>query len=391
MNMSNKIYKNLRNRYFILIFVLIIVFICDTSKILACYLVTYNDNKNLLEVNDNTYINENINISSDNKNIFTIMKTNNIKKLLDKRAEIIIKKLTINNTNDLSNSADNDLNNVEKALNNYGVKFLSTKEVIDMFPQVQKFFTDEILNYNYNIENNNNTVIPNIAKPQTLNTTWSTYRISNYYYKGKYYNIQMLIAQPNTSQSCLYNFGTRIINFDYNWKAGTYNVIESLAWSTAGSIPGASSAINFYDAISSFISGIDKTTEVKVPHIAYTWSSVTTVAFAFVRLENQSDDYQRLCHISSKAITEVRYSIPKLEYRKNNNGQYISIPKVISDAKTIHSEPNKYHFVYDAVYAYNNLGSPKKEMVEKIKISGPEYKTVEYIYPFCPMAIGELN
>lgn len=64
---------------------------------------------------------------------------------------------------------------------------------------------------------------------------------------------------------------------------------------------------------------------------------------------------------------------------------------MISDKITFISEPAKYHFIYDAVYAYNNLGSPMKELVDRIKISGLENKTIQYIYPFCPKGIGEIN
>lgn len=59
-----------------------------------------------------------------------------------------------------------------------------------------------------------------------------------------------------------------------------------LAWIAVGAIPGASKVVNFYDVISSFVNGIQRTTEVKVTHIVYSWSLCITVAFAFVRLEN---------------------------------------------------------------------------------------------------------
>lgn len=290
-----------------------------------------------------------------------------IQKLLDERAELL--------TQDKVNVAA--LNDIDSKLVELGVEFLSPEEVARQFPQ-EKAIKDFAMRKKTKIS-------PQVVPPISSVNTWMSYRTSNYYYNGKYYNIQRLIAQPKSTSSPLANLGSRIVSFDYNWSAGAYNVLETAAWSAVGSIPipGASLAVNFYDAISSFLSGISRTTEVDVPHITYSWSSVTTAVFAYVRLEGQTDDYQWLSYISTKTVTDVGYQIPKFIY-ENSNGDWVLTPKVVQGKRSITAKPSGYDSILNAVVAYNSSSVPVHAAVGRIRISGPESKIVQYIYPCYP-------
>ncbi|ABP66344.1 hypothetical protein Csac_0725 [Caldicellulosiruptor saccharolyticus DSM 8903] len=293
-----------------------------------------------------------------------------IQNLLDKRA-----KLLLNNKEDVA-----ALNEIDLQLVKYGVKFLTLDEVLSQFPMER----DNGNGGNNSTIHDKNSVSVLVSVPTSNKNTWMSYRTSNYYYKGKYYNIQRLIAQPKSDDSPLMNIGSRIVTYNYNWQAGVYNVIESLAWSAVGTIPGASIFVNLYDAISSFISGISKTTEVNVPNIAYSWASITTAVFTYVRLESESDNRQVLSYISTKTNTVIGYQIPKLSY-KNKNGVWVAAPDVIQGKRTIDIIPSGYDSISGAVEAYcGGYSVPQRATVDGIRISGPESKVVQTIYPCNP-------
>jgi len=163
--------------------------------------------------------------------------------------------------------------------------------------------------------------------------------------------------------------------------------LDLIAWAVIDKVtPNPSIAITFYDAIMSFWDGIKTTTEVRAPHIVYSWSMITTAVFAYVRLENQTDDYQWLSHVSTKTKGEIGYQMPTVEYKYSSDG-WTKVPtaKAIQGNKPINIEPSGYNSTLNAIIAYNSGSSvPVQEGVQRIQISGPESKTIQYIYPYHP-------
>lgn len=152
----------------------------------------------------------------------------------------------------------------------------------------------------------------------------------------------------------------------------------------AGDIPGASLVLTLYDAVQSFMTGISTTTEVDVPNITYSWSNVTTASFIYVRLNDQTDDYQWLSLISTKTTTAVGYQIPQFSYKKTN-GTWVLTPQIIQDSRNINSTPSYYNSTDIAVSAHNSgSGSALQNCVSYVQISGPESKSVQTIYPCYP-------
>lgn len=282
-----------------------------------------------------------------------------IQDLLDKRAEVLSQE----------NIDINQLNAIDISLHGLGVEFLSPTEVNNLFLKSKN---------NIDIER----VITQVSPPTSNKNTWMSWR-SDYTYNGVVYNAQSLVAQPKSSSSRLSNIGSRTITFGRNWKAGAYNVISSVATSAAGNIPGASLALGFYDAVKSFVTGINTTTEVDVPHVTYSWSNTTTAMFTYIRKKNESDDSQILSLVSTKTVTAVGYQIPTFAY-KNSNGTFVMTPKVIQGNRTINATPTGYGRLDNAVMGYNAGGGPRKITVGNIRISGPESNTVQTIYPCNP-------
>jgi len=297
-----------------------------------------------------------------------------VQDLLDNRAAILNEMFLIQDKGGLSIS---EINEIDIALAKMGVEFLSEQQVLEQFPESKGDKSLALLGQTQSdAEINMNT-------PESNKNTWMSIRVS-VILGGESYNIQRLIAQPKSQESPLTNLGSRIITYDTNWQAGVDNVLSVLGESAVGLIPGSTIALTLYDAVSGFVSGINRTTEVSVPHITYSWSGVTTAVFMYVRLESQSDDYQWLSLISTKTNTEVGYQIPKFDY-EISDGNWGLTPVVVQGNRSIELVPEGYNDNSIALSVYRSGEiSPARTVVYRIQISGAENTDVEYIYPCCP-------
>ncbi len=226
-----------------------------------------------------------------------------------------------------------------------------------------------------------------VVVPASGKNTWATYRYANQYYQGKYYNVQKLIAQPLTNDSPLFSRGDKTVYYNMNWKAGTTNFLSSVALSILGASTGriTSAAISVYDALSSVWEGLKPTSDIDPTDVYYKWETQTTAVFSYVRLENQSDEYQYLSHISTKCITQVGYMLSVDSWRQNGTGAWVKYPNIEHDDRTLYHTPSNYNNTTRALWAYNNVtGGPCQDAVYQITISGPESKTVQTISPCCP-------
>lgn len=309
-----------------------------------------------------------------------------IDKLLDERASIL-SKIFLEQNSTQSNELLFELNNKDLELTRLGVQFLSDAQIQNMFPESK---TNKALSLSglTSTQSETDSIAPRVSVPESSYNTW-TLRTSTLTVDGVSYNVQKLIAQPASSSSPLTNVGTRTINYDTNWKAGAVNVLKSVATSlvggAAGTVPGANVAVSFLDAVAAYVTGISSTTEVDVPHIAYTWSNVTTASFTYVRLSSQSDYYQWLSLICTKANAEVRYTIPSF---CKANGTII-YPKTISDTRDIHAMNTDYNSSDLAVSIYkSNASAPYQSCIDKIKLTAPGSKSIQTVsicYPSMPI------
>lgn len=293
-----------------------------------------------------------------------------IQLLLDERAAILSNSFLENDNMDLRLT---DLEAIDSKLCECGVEFLSDEQAKNMLLQMQNNTSSENGGQVYGIDR--------VEPPDTGVNVWMTYR-STYTSNGVSYNIQRLVAQPKRPNSPLKDSGNRTLNYTVNWAAGAENLISSVSESVAGEIiPGASIVLSIYDAVRSFISGLSSTTEVSAPEIVYTWATTITATFIYVRLETESDSAQWLSSISTKTETSVSYSIPNFCTEADGSLH----PKVVQGERMIYSTPSRYANIADAVDAYNGVyPCPILNEVYNIRISGPENKNVEVIYPCNP-------
>jgi hypothetical protein len=303
----------------------------------------------------NTDVTANINLKQEEKDT-------EIGELMDERLDILSQ-----------DSVDNSkLNEIDLQLEKLGIEFLTLNEVQKRFPETKSF--------NYSASDSDASV--NVNPPSSAYNTWMLQRVSNWYYNGQYYNIQKLVAQPTSENSKLWTEGGRAVNYSIDWKAGVTNFIQSVASTLAGESVYAP-AITVYDALSSVWSGLSPVSEIKPSKVTYTYETQTTAAFQYVRLEKESDSYQRLSHISTKCKTSLGYLVDVDSWRQNSSGTWIPDPDIRSGSRTIYNTPNLYNDSGKAVYSYSVVRA-LNDSVSSITISGPESKTVQNIYPLYP-------
>jgi len=128
------------------------------------------------------------------------------------------------------------LNEIDIELTSLGVDFLTLDEVERQFPDVKAIKEKALKGETASKASVKTDANAYVDKPSSNVNSWASYRYSNHYYNGKYYNVQKLVAQPISEDSSLWEEGARTVNFSANWKAGVTNLISSIASSTAGSI-----------------------------------------------------------------------------------------------------------------------------------------------------------
>lgn len=261
---------------------------------------------------------------------------------------------------------------VEEEMKEAGVHFLSDSEVEDLTRESSQQQAKGFV------------ILPAVDTLKQKNVSWSSVRRTVTYNKKKY-EVQTLTAQPKAGYNCnLMSSGTAIIKEKGNMKAGLSNAIKAVASGTAGKIPAAAIAITIYDTVASFAKGISKNTIVTEAHITYTWASVETVRFKYVKPSGKKDSAQSLSFIDSKATVAIGVQFPKFVAKG------VSVkPNVIQRKYTETPIPSGYGTDTLAVKAYNSFKGYSNAYLLTYKVSGPTKPafTISFIAPAFPLHI----
>lgn len=277
-----------------------------------------------------------------------------IQNLFDQRAKLLNEKEV-----DLQR-----INRIESQLQTLGVESLSSGEVNAKFKVTGK-------------------ITPQVSVPNQTNVSWFTYR-SEIIKNGKTYEVQRLIAQPNTLDSNLKSRGSASVSSTYRWKAASINVIKMLATSSVGEIPGASTVLTVYDAVTGFISDIQPTTWIDGANVIYSWSQTTTVIFFYVKLKGETDDKQYLKFVTNKCDVVAGWQFPTFTYTNSSGGQ-VAKPSVVQGSRNISAIAPGYDNANKAVDYYIAGGPIITDFVNQIPVIGIEDKTIKNIVPVSPM------
>lgn len=262
----------------------------------------------------------------------------------------------------------NKLDRIDTQLESLGVEFLKPEEVQTRFPDISK-------DKQYG---------PYVVTPVQDNVSWSSYKSAATADDGNIYEVQHLVAQPNSKASNLKETGNYALRSSYNWKAGSMNILQTAASAGIGEIPGAGVVLSIYDAVKGFVSGISKTTVIEDADIVYSWSQTTTAVFSYVKPNGASDNEQSLTYISTKVNAAIGYQFPTFIYTNTSGGSVSVSPNVIQGKRSITATPSGYDSTPNAIRAYLNTGNQTRATVDSIQITGIESDTVAYIYPVSP-------
>lgn len=267
---------------------------------------------------------------------------------------------------------------VETQMHELGVDFLSYEQVKTQFPDANY----ENATFNISLD----TVMPNATVPSSSVNSWSTYRVSNYYYEGQYFNIQKLVAEPISESSSLWEEGQRAVSFSVDWVAGVTNLLTVVAETAAGAaLENYSWVLTVYDALKGLLEGITTTTEIRPSDVLYWYETQTTAIFAYTKIEGQPDSTQKMNHISTKSATVVGYLVDAEAWRVNGSGAWVVCPSLGSGSCSFVNTPLNYGSSAWAAYMY--LYEPtlvRHDTVDSITLKAPGDKTIGTIYPCKP-------
>ncbi|MCL1948248.1 MAG: hypothetical protein FWF59_00715 [Turicibacter sp.] len=281
-------------------------------------------------------------------------------------------------------NVDNEVNSIDLQLKQLGAEFLTLQQVHQQFPETKA-------NRELSHHGLTQTFAPRVAIPTSRNNTWISAR-TTVTVGGTRYNVQRLTVQPTATASNLSQSGSRTVAMSNNWRAGTGNMLNVVAGAVVGSLSnGLGLVLTANDAISAFISGVNASTEIRTPHIVYSWSSTTTAVFTFVRRDDQNDNHQWLSQVSSRTQTVVGFQFPIFNRRQSANGAVTLVPAVVQDSRTITSTPTGHNNVTDAVNNFIHGRSTQLRQVSSKRITGFESREVQNISLNPPTLMGHVN
>lgn len=233
-------------------------------------------------------------------------------------------------------------------------------------------------------------VAPLVDRPVQSNIRWTSTR-TTVTYNSKKYELQTLTASPTTSPSALVQQGSGIVlKGSGNWKAGTVDALRVVGTAAAGSSTQTLIAVTLYDAARAFANGMKTTTIVKGATATYSWDTLTTVKFVYVKPHGKSDSYQQLSYIATKVTAGSGYLFSKLTYSKDSKD--VVVPKYFSGSRVKTFTPSCYSpSSANIVRAYlGTTGVRSRCDAAAVKVTGINGKTVVTTYPVSPAFPAQL-
>lgn len=327
--------------------------------LLCCMIISFTFTASAVEITEN-----NMNMINAQQDALE----DRIQMLYDERSELL--------------NADNpdmtEIGKVEAEMRELGVEFLSYEQVVEQFPEAVAATTENSIMERAGTH----TTVPSSSV-----NSWSTYRVSNYYYEGQYFNIQKLVAEPISESSSLWEEEQIAVNFSTDWNAITTNLLEIIAGAAMDSFTegGADVVITVYDAVREILEGMTSTTVIKPSEVIYWYETQTTAVFCYTKIEGRPDSTQVLNHISTKCKTSVGYLFDIEKYKINGSSDWIVEPAIASGSYLVNHTPTNYSSSAWAAYMYlYDQTLARFDTVDYIKLKGPENRTVYTIYPCKP-------
>lgn len=140
-----------------------------------------------------------------------------------------------------------------------------------------------------------------VTVPSTTNERWSLEE-STVTYDGVKYKISVLTAQSKKKASTLFDNGAKVLHAAPGLKASVADYIRIAATAASGTVGTVVGSI--YDAISSTISNLSKSTVIEDIEASYTWQCDTIMHFVYVKKASASGN-PKLCYVYNEVNTNV--------------------------------------------------------------------------------------
>lgn len=269
-----------------------------------------------------------------------------------------------------------------RQLYSLGVEILSDSEVRTSHPEAVSLLNRQSEGTYLSSEYS-----PMVSTPSSDVNRWYSFWARNVSYNGQYYDVQRLVACPINADSGLYTNGARTVSLKSKWKSAAAKLVTSTLSAVVGSVlaPPVATAYTIYEVFSSAMEELKPETNLDINDVYYRWKTWTTATFSYVRLSNQSDEFQQMSLISTTCRTEMYYTMEVNAIDTNGTGNYSGFSKTVQSSNTIYSSPNAGNIITRSIWAYTSvIGGPYYDSVKSIKLSAPNSSAVTTIYPAYP-------
>ena len=314
---------------------------------------------------------------NDDPNAEAEQRVQRIEYLLDQR-----QKLVYSNNPDLE-----ELNDIDVELHNLGVEFYSDAEAAVLFPEATLSLMQDISQESIN--GSENAVQPTYDIEGLGNgiNLWTSYRTSDYNRDDTYLNIQRIEVVPLTEASHLWSEkDSTTLFYDNAYFVATQNFLNVAVSYGLHTLNPAIGTI--YDVFAAAIPALLSSTEICVSEIFYRWECKTSVSFAYVRYENQSDDEQRLAVVGTKCNVNVACVMDVESFIQHESGAMIPEPQQYATTYSFTVQPSLYNTNSRAAYVFLHTNQnllPVYDHIDEIDISAPDDEDAFIIYPPKPL------
>lgn len=276
---------------------------------------------------------------------------NNIDSLILERAETI------------SEGKLNEIPQIDKELEQNGVRFISTEEA------VTKYFSS-----------NNSEQNRDLTMASSSSVEWLEYS-TEYSYAGKVYVVDTLIGQDPVGNSNLCDTGSVVLSTKRNATVGGLNLLVVLGKAGVSQLSKpAELVVTVFDSIKAFVSGINPTTKINNAKITYSYNSLTTASYKYVREKGDPVVARGMTFVSTMNVTSIGYMYPSI----NLEGFNVS-PNVIQGKYKMHTIPYDYNNHLRAIEQYRrDMGAFKEVFVSEIDITGIDNQKITTLSPAAP-------
>ena len=200
-------------------------------------------------------------------------------------------------------------------------------------------------------------------------------------------NIQRIEVSPLTEDYPLWQeSNSNAVLYDDACFTATQNILDiAISYGLDNISP---LAATIYEVFSTTIQVLLSSTQVEISEIYYSWECATSVSFAYVRFEYQSDDYQQLTVVGTKCYVDVACIMDVERFIQHESGAIVPQPAQCTGSYAFTAAHSLYNTNSRAAYVFLHTTEwtrPVYDYVEEIDVSAPGSQEAFFIDPPKPL------